>query len=428
MTALNRAFSVFSGLGFILSVVPLWWHLESANVGTCMYMIWTAIGCLVHFVNSILWNGNAVNWAPVWCDIAVRIQIGLTVAWPACVLCIIRRLYYIASPPTSVTTSRSDKRRELIIDLLITIGIPVLEMILEYVVAGHRFNIFEDYGCGPATWNTHLSYVLVHSWPLILGLTSAFYGGLTIRAFLTRRKQFRDLVSCNSNLSYSRYWRLVALASIDFCFTIPLAIWGFVGPMQWSEVHPWVSWADTHWGYSRVFQFPRVLIPSVVAVSLETTRWAAVICALVFFAFFGFADEAKKNYRALATTVSKRLGYTTFAESAAISDSMVKSGTGSKTGVSLPVFITQQVESKRDSFESFSDKLSTSIILNDYDLKVQPYSPTDQSTSSSSSSFVSPIDEVPQIPESVLDPAMTRRPSVPDAPKSVHPDSALDQV
>jgi pheromone a factor receptor len=162
--------------------------------------------------------------------------------------------------------------------------------------------------------------------------------------------------------------------------------------------------------------------------SLETTRWAAVLCAFVFFAFFGFADEARKNYRALASNVSKRLGYTTFTESAAISDSMVKSGTGSKTGVSLPVFITQQIESKRDSFDSYSDKLSTSIILNDYDLKVQPYSPTEQSTASSSSSIASPVDEVPRVPESVLDPASVRRPSVPDAPKSVHPDSALDQV
>ena len=69
MTASNTAFTVFSGFGFILSVVPLYWHLESWNVGTCMYMIWTALACLVHFVDSIVWSGNAINWAPVWCDI-----------------------------------------------------------------------------------------------------------------------------------------------------------------------------------------------------------------------------------------------------------------------------------------------------------------------------------------------------------------------
>ena len=106
---------------------------------------------------------------------------------------------------------------------------------------------------------------------------------------------------------------------------------------------------------------------------------------------------------------------------------MVKSGTGSKAGVSLPVFITQETDSKRDSFDSYSDKLSTSITIGEYDLKV-PYSPTEQSTSSSSSSVNSPDDEVPRVPESILDPASLRRPSVPDAPKSVYPDNALDHV
>jgi len=42
--------------------------------------------------------------------------------------------------------------------------------------------------------------------------------------------------------------------------------------------------------------------------------------------------------------------------------------------------------------------------------------------------MISPVDEVPREPESVLDPTSVRRPSVPDAPKSVFPDSALDQV
>jgi pheromone a factor receptor len=32
-------------------------------------MFWAGLGCLNMFVNSIVWNGNAINWAPVWCDI-----------------------------------------------------------------------------------------------------------------------------------------------------------------------------------------------------------------------------------------------------------------------------------------------------------------------------------------------------------------------
>ena len=133
MTASNTAFTVFSGIGFFLAVVPLYWHLESWNVGTCMYMIWTALACLVHFVDSIVWSGNAINWAPAWCDIctfttnpfgrflsltnqlypAIRVQIAVMVAWPACALCIVRRLYYIASP-AAVTTTRAEVRCRII--------------------------------------------------------------------------------------------------------------------------------------------------------------------------------------------------------------------------------------------------------------------------------------------------------------------------
>jgi len=427
MSASTIVFSVFSGIGIILSLIPLYWHLDSLNVGTCMYMIWTALGCLVHFVGSILWNGNAINWAPVWCDISCRIQTGLSVAWPACGLCISRRLYFIATT-TTVTSTRADKRREMIVDFSITLGIPLLQMLLELVVSGHRFNIFENYGCQPATWNTPLAYVLVWSWPVIIGLISATYGLFTVRAFVRRRKQFKDFITSTGALTYNRYWRLVILATVDFTLTLPLAIWFMVSNATYSVVRPWVSWDQTHFGYSRVFQFPIVVIGPADIVSQELYRWSAVLCAFVFFAFFGFADEAKKNYRLLASTITKRFGFTTFTGSAAISDSMVKSGTASKGGVSLPVFITQQTESKRDSFDSYSDKLSTSITIGEYELKVQPYSPTEQSTSSSSSSVISRDDEIPRAPEPVLDPASVRRPSVPDAPKSVHPDNAFDQV
>ena len=47
----------------------------------------------------------------------------------------------------------------------------------EYIVAGHRFNIVEDFGCAPATYNTPLTYFLVESWPLVIGAASACYGG-----------------------------------------------------------------------------------------------------------------------------------------------------------------------------------------------------------------------------------------------------------
>ena len=69
MTVSNTVFTVFSGIGLTLSVIPLWWHLGSRNVGTCMYAVWTALACFIFFVDSIVWDGNTINRAPVWCDI-----------------------------------------------------------------------------------------------------------------------------------------------------------------------------------------------------------------------------------------------------------------------------------------------------------------------------------------------------------------------
>ena len=112
---------MFSGIGIILSLIPLWWHLKSwkVHVGTCAYMIWTALGCLVHFVDSIVWNENIINWAPVWCDIGtfkynftqisshkldsdIRIRVAVAVALPASTLCIIRLMYNITLVTTPV--------------------------------------------------------------------------------------------------------------------------------------------------------------------------------------------------------------------------------------------------------------------------------------------------------------------------------------
>lgn len=62
-------FPIMAGLGFFLVLIPLPWHLQAWNSGTCYYMMWTALACLNQFVNSIVWSGDAINKAPVWCDI-----------------------------------------------------------------------------------------------------------------------------------------------------------------------------------------------------------------------------------------------------------------------------------------------------------------------------------------------------------------------
>ena len=62
-------FPICSFLGFVLALAPMPWHLQAWNAGTCIYMLWTSLACLVEFVDSIVWYASLKDVAPVWCDI-----------------------------------------------------------------------------------------------------------------------------------------------------------------------------------------------------------------------------------------------------------------------------------------------------------------------------------------------------------------------
>jgi pheromone a factor receptor len=110
-------------------------------------MFWSGLGCLMQCINSIVWNKNMVNRVPVYCDIcksvdvlslerlltlshstATRIQVAQNVAIPACSLCINRRLCKIATAKVMMPTD-AEKRWTVIQDLMIGVGIPILQII-----------------------------------------------------------------------------------------------------------------------------------------------------------------------------------------------------------------------------------------------------------------------------------------------------------
>lgn len=93
----------------------------------------------------------------------------------------------------------------------------------------------------------------------------------------------------------------MALAMTELLFTMPLAAFAIWLNVSTGPIQPWKSWNDTHFKYSFIGQYPAVIWrsqPQFVA-SLEFTRWVVPICAFIFFAFFGVAEEARKNYAAL---------------------------------------------------------------------------------------------------------------------------------
>lgn len=169
-------------------------------------------------------------------------------------------------------------------------------------------------------------------WPVLLGLISFVYSGqfvaqifplyplwnltnllipaLSLRAFWQRRVQFAQLISSSSSLNASRYIRLMLLSIVDMAVTVPLGIFSIYIASAGVPLSPWISWENVHFNFSRVD-----IVPSIVwrsdrsfSTSVELTRWLFPACAFIFFALFGFASEAQKQYKTLFHRCIKPLG------------------------------------------------------------------------------------------------------------------------
>lgn len=127
---------------------------------------------------------------------------------------------------------------------------------------------------------------------------------------MQRRADFSHFLSSSTSLTINRYFRLMALATVELLFNIPLSTYGLYLNITGRPMYPWKSWADTHFDWYIIDTYPAILwrASTTTTVNFELSRWALIFCALVFFGFFGFAEEARKNYRQIYWTIAKRFG------------------------------------------------------------------------------------------------------------------------
>ncbi|KAK1230773.1 a-factor receptor [Marasmius sp. AFHP31] len=103
----------------------------------------------------------------------------------------------------------------------------------------------------------------------------------------------------------------MTLALVDILFSIPLASYVIYIGSSGLKLSPWISWEDTHYDFGRIVKVPALIWRnnSSSVISVELNRWIGVVCAITFFALFGFANEAKKNYRLAFWSVARIFGY-----------------------------------------------------------------------------------------------------------------------
>ncbi|QRV96168.1 STE3-type pheromone receptor [Ceratobasidium sp. AG-Ba] len=201
--------------------------------------------------------------------------------------------------------------RELAINLILGLGLPLLTIPLYYVVQCFRYTIVEDVGCWPASYLTPWALILAQLWPVLISLVSLVYAVFTLREFMRTRRQFsRVLSESGTNLNLSRFFRLMALVSTDVICTVPLSLYFLI---QNAVIFPytWASWEVIHKHTGEVATNSQKQISAIPGskTSFEFNRWSIPGCAFLFFMYFGLSSDARRQYKLVFWNMVSPLGF-----------------------------------------------------------------------------------------------------------------------
>ncbi|KAG1720062.1 pheromone A receptor-domain-containing protein [Suillus paluster] len=283
-------------LAAALILVPLPWHWRARNVGTLAIIAWLFVVNMIYGINSIVWAGNVNNPAPLWCDISTKLIIGANTALPLATMCVCKHLELVASN-RHVRFDHVDKRRRIIFDTIMCFGVPLLFMALHYIVQGHRYDIVENFGCQPTTYFSIEGIIIVWLPPLIFALATLVYASIALHHFIYRRMSFAaHLQNSNSALTTQRYLRLMAMAVTEITWGTALTAFNLYNNTE-SGLRPWISWQNVHSDWLRVDLVAFIELPPAFINNMFLVWWAMPASAYIFFLFFGFGEEARKEYR-----------------------------------------------------------------------------------------------------------------------------------
>ena len=105
-----------------------------------------------------------------------------------------------------------------------------------------------------------------------------------------------QLKNSNSALSTGRYLRLVAMSILQIVWQTVLtaiAMYDNISP----GLRPWTNWADVHSDFGRVDAAPMFIYPEYYQRQFFLFLWVMPVSSYIFFLFFGFGEEALKDYK-----------------------------------------------------------------------------------------------------------------------------------
>nr|UWL63629.1 STE3.3 [Melampsora medusae] len=304
----STAFILYLLLSFLCSlinVVPTVSHMLQGHSGPACFGIWVVVLNALAFINGILWPHDAIDRAPIFCDISAKLgligPLGLLISnW-----CIIRYLAHIVTPNKALEC-RETARRRMVADYSMSFGIPALIGLASLIVQVSRYQVYKLVGCSNVSALTWPGIFIVLMWSPILCGVSCGYSVYVLYWLIRQHTNLKALVAKSQTpLNLSRFVRMCALAATYLCISAPVTILGTITTVYDTGPYvPWTSWQTIHNDDNKLSD-----VRQNPLYELKSRDWVFVTSGSTVFIFFSFASESIIIYKRLVSLIRlDRLG------------------------------------------------------------------------------------------------------------------------
>ncbi|VDB95774.1 unnamed protein product [Peniophora sp. CBMAI 1063] len=269
---------------------------QNWNLGVAFLCFWLFWENLTGGIGSIIWADNADVKLYVYCDIVSHVQVITSVVKPMATLIITRRLYIITSLRSVESPTKAARRRNVVFEWALGLGIPLLVAgPFYYVVQAARFEVDEGWGCSAPSDNSILSILLLYTWNVLPPLVSiTTYYPHVARIFYRH----------NREINY-----------IDILVTLPLGVANIVlivrDDLSFGRFPFYFGWTYDH----TVWQPESATFAKIVSAgpfnvaTFYFALWTSPVLAFAIFGFFGVTSEAPASYWRIICTVGGWFGW-----------------------------------------------------------------------------------------------------------------------
>ncbi|KAG0139918.1 hypothetical protein CROQUDRAFT_54044 [Cronartium quercuum f. sp. fusiforme G11] len=286
---------LLSFLCAFINIAPTISHLSQGHSGPASFGIWVVLLNAINFASGLLWPDDAMNRAPLFCDITAKLNMVGPLGLLLSNACIIRYLASIFTPNKRLDCYKTLKRR-MIADYIVSFGFPVLVVLASLTFQVARYEVVKLVGCSNVSALSWPAILLSFMWSPITCGVSCGYAIYVLYHLIRQHMNIRKLVQeSRTPLNISRFIRMCALATTYLCISAPYTIFGTVTALY--DIGPYVPWNSWYTIHNEANELSSVRQNPLY--QLHFRDWLAITAGLTVFFFFSFANESLIMYSKL---------------------------------------------------------------------------------------------------------------------------------